>query len=171
MKFKKDRRSSFKLNQIELRITENHLFLYLILCSCMQTQMWSTEASFKSALMSISIFPLIVMVVQSERNRRAVMFSVPAGCECSAAAGSGVSRWTEAGGDLQRPRPTPGRLSAAQLGAPWRPRSHRLLPGGAAEDTGKDAVSSFLFLPADPFPGLFQWWSRCCDTPTDHIPD
>jgi len=66
-----------------------------------------------------------------------MVFSVAAGFECSAASGSGVSRRAEAGGDLQRPRPSPGRLSAAQLGAPRGPRSHRLLPGGAAQDPGK----------------------------------
>lgn len=64
------------------------------------------------------------------------MFRVTLGFECSAAAGSGVSRRAEAGGHLQRPRPSPGRFSAAQLGASRGPRSHRLLPGGAAEDTG-----------------------------------
>lgn len=69
-------------------------------------------------------------------SRVSQCFMPPAGFECSAAAGSGVSRRTEAGCDLQRPRPSPWRLSAAQLGASWRPRPHRLLPGGAAEDSG-----------------------------------
>lgn len=65
-----------------------------------------------------------------------IVFYVSAGSQCSAATGSGVSRRAEAGGDLQRPRPSPRRLPAAQLGASRRPRSHRLLPGRAAEDTG-----------------------------------
>lgn len=64
-----------------------------------------------------------------------------AGPERRAPSGSGVSWRAASGGDLQRPRPSPWRLPAAQLGASWRPRPHRLLPGGAAEDSGNDTIS------------------------------